>query len=247
MDKKHIKIKTNPDVSNDEIAIVIKDQQFKQKFVNYYIYYNILNRMFIDESSKINLMLLKKVEIPLLRIQDIIINFYDTNKKIVEYHEELIESYKIINNNFIKLLDKENKIKLTKQIQFINPENDVLITHETIVIYRNGSKAGTVEYHDSPIELSQNCYYSEISKNTKLIYFLLKCQEDSIREKARINNQANVTKTIIESLEIPDISNEIKNNIINNCNLNFENIKYSQSIIDKIYNTKFEETFRLLL
>jgi hypothetical protein len=163
---------------------------------------------------------IKKISIPLLSSdkQKAVINYLEITNKIINSNIEKITMYTELKNCFLKTIPEDNLIEISEICTIY--ENNQTSSNNLLGIIKNGQNAGTVYMADA---LSNNSYYLHSDTFlTKYIYYYLKANENKLFELANRTMQANMTKTIILSLKIPNIDINNQKEIITMCD-NFDN------------------------
>lgn len=233
----HLEINKISIIKNYDYIIITKNETiFKQEYLNYYLKY-ILEKNF-DNLTKgkikqydINSILNLQLNIQSIDIQEQILNHINTNNNLLLLNNHQIKNLNLLKSNYIKSilnLNKTSNIFLNEicTIQHNTPNAN------TIQINRNSNYVGTISLTTEPSESTNYYYLYNINPkyNQMVIYYLLKENEEKLKKIANINTSNQLARNKLEKIEIPDLSTELQEKILQ-CSYFDNQIKqYEQSI-----------------
>ena len=228
-------------LEKDTFILLVKDKnKCSQKYLNYYLFNNLMIDKHLITSGKlnkidINLLLNYKIALLSLKTQKTVASYYDINNQIIEDNENQLLLYKQMINKLINIntLININKIPLEQICKIKSSPNDETF----IVVNKNSSLTGNVNLytniHQENTNLSTNIhqentnyYYIGDIKNfdKKCLYFLLKNEENALYKLASQTKNINLSRKNLENFEIKNLPEKLQKNIVYKCD------KYSNMI-----------------
>jgi hypothetical protein len=179
-----------------------------------------------------------EIPIPSLKIQQILINYFDLNYKIIEKNNNQIQLYSMLKNEFINMLVSSASNIQLKNICSVDHKP---IDDETIMIQKNSNTAGMVSLIKSyEKNTNTNIYFLNNINNKytkKCLYYIIKFLENKLVNLAYLTNTINLSRMNLENFEIPDISLDIQNKICEQCEvydkIQDNLVEINQTIIQK--------------
>ena len=212
-------------LGKDNITLLVKDSTVcLQKFLNYYIEQRMQTNILLYTSGKLNKIDIDKlnnklIKIPSIKTQELIIQYFDLNNKLINVNKEQIVRYMNLKENFINLYnDKFDKIKIKDICNSIDSKPNKI---NSIMIQKNSNSAGTVSLSNETSIETTNIYYLNLKKNVndKLIYHILKHNEKNLFNLANLNPTINLNKTNLENFEIQNYPDDIQEKINLQCDI----------------------------
>ena len=212
-------------LGKDNITLLVKDSTVcLQKFLNYYIEQSMQSNILLYTSGKLNKIDIDKlnnklIKIPSIKTQELIIQYFDLNNKLINVNKEQIVRYMNLKENFINLYnDKFDKIKIKDICNSIDSKPNKI---NSIMIQKNSNSAGTVSLSNETSIETTNIYYLNLKKNVndKLIYHILKHNEKNLFNLANLNPTINLNKTNLENFEIQNYPDDIQEKINLQCDI----------------------------
>jgi type I restriction-modification system DNA methylase subunit len=233
---------TKFNLEKDKYSIIVKDETVcLQRYINYYIYQILQNKLAIFTKGKLKKLDIDsfdfEIVIPSIKNQQIIINYFDVNYKLIGQNTQQINLYKKLISEYINLyIYNCDKIKLKNICTIDNKPEQT----NTISIQRNSISGGTVFLSTDESTESINIYYLvkvNSSYINKFLYYILKNYEPKLIELAHLTSSINLNKTNLENFEIPNLPLNIQEQIIQQCSV-YENIcnnlqEINQTILSK--------------
>jgi len=183
----------------------------KQEFLNIYFYEFLKKNIDVITKGKMKKMcrdLINELFIDLLPIvtQDLIIKQYNLNIEMIETNNKQILNYQQIKREFIgNMIYTINNHKLLTLFNITNTVND----NTKLCIKKNSLTAGTVEYINDSNMNNTNYFFLDLintNDNYEYFYYIFKYYQPQLNENAIKNNSIGLSKTFLESFEIPIIS-----------------------------------------
>ena len=120
-------------------------------------------------------------------------------------------------NEYIKLVtENSNIIKIKEVASIVNKTNE----KNVITVQKNSLSAGEVYLlPEAPKDESNNHYYFENIKKikSKYLYYILKYNENNLSNLAKLTTTINLSRSNLENIDIQLVSDEIQDQIINQC------------------------------
>ena len=222
-------------LEKDTFILLVKDKnKCSQKYLNYYLFNNLMIDKHLITSGKlnkidINLLLNYKIALLSLKTQKTVASYYDINNQIIEDNENQLLLYKQMINKLINIntLININKISLEQICKIKSSPNDETF----IVVNKNSSLTGNVNLytniHQGNIHQENTNYYyiGDIKGfDKKCLYFLLKNEENALYKLASQTKNINLSRKNLENFEIKNLPEKLQKNIVCGCE------KYSDMI-----------------
>ena len=230
--------------ANSIVYLVNKSKDFLDEYLQYYILYYLktkMNTLVKGLTNIYDISLIKKLEIPALSIdiQQFIINHINCNNETINSNKMLINNYKILKHNIIKMNIQTNDNKYIMNITTLKNSNEMNEYVETISIIKNGLKTGHVDYIQNCSVYNTNSYYIVLNTQEyklKYIYYILDYNNNNIFNISNLKEQPLFTQYIFTSLQIPNVNSSIQDLIINKCEMYDNMITNCNQNIQKLNN-----------
>ena len=231
------------DMNNNYNNIFIIKQNIDittQKYMNHYLNYLIvknfdslikgkIGQLDIDKINEL------KINIPLLKIQENILSYIDTNNTIIEKNKLQIQT--LINTKNYLITDLILYLP-TKKLSEICTISDKSIEKNTIMILKNSNSAGSVDLTMNDKDESPNIYYLTNIKNydKECLYNILKFHEDNLKKMANITNTVKLGLNKLETFEVPILDDCNKNVLLQYLKIydNIKNLNEQNSLLLKL-------------
>ena len=213
-----------------------------QSFLNYLLFQIINNKLDAFCKGKIkqidiNLILNIEIKLPIISIQQEIVNYIDENNKNIYNNNKIISNLINFKNIFINSIIKNKLFIKLESLCDIEHESNII---NTIQINKNSIQAGTVKLTQEEICSSTNIYFLKNKKimNNKCLYHILKFYEKDIQNLANQVNSIQLSKSKLENLKIPDLNIDEQNEILN-CDIIDIEIEFYNKMNDNIKKRMF--------
>ena len=163
-------------LEKDTFILLVKDKnKCSQKYLNYYLFNNLINDKHLITTGKLNkidikLLLDYKINLLSLKTQKTVASYYDINKQIIEDNENQLLLYKQMINKLINIntLINIDKIQLEQICKVKSSPNDETF----IVVNKNSSLSGNVNLytniHQENTNLSTNIHKENVNLSTNI-------------------------------------------------------------------------------
>ena len=207
----------------DYIFITKNNSLYLQKYLNnelLALFNNINKNITKGKMDQLNIDFIKELSfvIPSIDIQNKLIEYNKNNNDLNNIIFIQIDSLELFKRNYInEIIINTDKIMLSNICNISHETNK----KNTIYINRNTINAGCINLTSTDKESTTNNYYLNIFNNNFLhdyLYFILLYYENDFKNIANTNKTISLSKNFIETFNIPILSKETQQEIINKLN-----------------------------
>jgi len=247
-----IELSSNP-LLKDEFTLIVKNStKCNQEYFNYYFQKIItpqINTYTKGKLLKIDIEELLNISIlvPSIKNQKIIINYFNINNKLIEKNNEQIVLYENLKSEYLKIflenIENLEYVEL-KTICKIDTNTENI---NTIIIQRNSNQTGNVSLSQEKLSNTNMYFLNNVTINNKYLYYFLKENEDKLNKLGKITVTVNLSRTNLETFNIPVINETLQENIVIQLDyyeniikelLQINDIILSKNIIKEVINLK---------
>lgn len=199
--------KLNNDIKPDLVFVSKDSNIYNQSYLNHYLHILLktnFNNIVRGKTKQFDIDLIYDLDIiiPPIHIQLLSIEFFESNLLIIDYNLKQIHKLELLKNNFIQhYINDLSKDKLINLCTISHESNAI----NTIMIHKNSNMAGTIEFTTNIYDNSTNNYYliPDENKINKLnLFYLLKYNENLLKDLSKVSNTINLSRSKLENLDI---------------------------------------------